>query len=89
MVNDVLEIPSSGYISNPLQIIDSWSIKKDKKLSYQLLYSEIKTYYKTMKENKFILNIYFDPFDIIKEKLFFDSISKLSIYQLINIESLS
>lgn len=88
-VNDILEIPSSGYISNPLQIIDSWSIKQDKKLSYQLLSREIKRYCKIMEENKFILNVYFDPSDIIKEESFFDSVSKLSSYQLIDVGSIS
>lgn len=86
--NKITEIPSSGYINNPLQIIDSWSINKEKKLTYDLLIKEIDLYSETMKNNNFIVNIYFDPSDIINNEQFFNSISKLSKYQFLDTDLL-
>ncbi len=87
-VNKITEIPSSGYINNPLQIIDSWSINKEKKLTYDHLNKEMNLYSKTMNNNNYIVNVYFDPSDIINNTKLFDSISKLSNYQLLDTELL-
>ena len=78
--NDIFEMPSSAYLNNPLQIIDSWSISNSN-LCYKDLYLELMNFYKLMQNYNFFLNIYFDPSDIINETKIFKVFSKLSKFQ--------
>ena len=73
-------MPSSAYLNNPLQIIDSWSISNSN-LCYKDLYLELMNFYKLMQNYNFFLNIYFDPSDIINETKIFKVFSKLSKFQ--------
>ena len=57
---DLIEMPSSGYINNPLQIIDSWSIKSNMNIDFNMLYYEFENYLDLMNSKKFICNVYFD-----------------------------
>ena len=83
----VTEIPCNAYIDNPRQIIDSWSIKS-KNIKICELINELNRYYNIMKKNNLILNVYFDPSDIIEMRDFFSTISKFSNYQIKNLDFL-
>ena len=77
---NILEMCSSSFIEDPLQIIDSWSISHSN-LNYQDLFCEFKKNLKIMQAFKFFFNVYFDPSDIIKEYIFFEHLSNLSKFQ--------
>ena len=82
---NITEIPCNAYLDNPLQIIDSWSSNVDFKITPKVMLEGIKSYLFFMKENKLLLNIYFDPADIINNKEFFKVISSFAKYQRKNI----
>mgnify|MGYP001290122172 FL=1 len=77
---NILEMCSSSFIENPLQIIDSWSISNSN-LNFHNLFGEFKKTLKLMQTSKFFFNVYFDPSDIINENIFFEHLSFLSKFQ--------
>ncbi len=78
---DITEIPCNAYLDNPSQIIDSWSSNVDFNITPKIIVDGIKSYMISMKQNKLLLNVYFDPIDIINNKEFFKVISQLAKYQ--------
>ncbi len=82
---DITEIPCNAYLDNPLQIIDSWSSNVDLSITPKIMLEGIKSYLFFMKENKMLLNIYFDPTDVVDNKEFFNVISDFAQYQRKNI----
>ncbi len=78
--NGIYEIPSSAYINNPLQIIDSWSINQSK-LDFNDLNKELIKAKELLASNNLFFNIYFDPSDIIDNNIIFKRFSDLSKFQ--------
>ncbi len=78
---DITEIPCNAYLDNPSQIIDSWSSNVDLSITPKVMLEGIKSYLFFMKENKLLLNVYFDPVDIVDNKEFFSVISNFAQYQ--------
>tara|TARA_A100001011_G_C14303315_1_gene841890 strand:- start:1196 stop:2026 length:831 start_codon:yes stop_codon:yes gene_type:complete len=81
VVNKITEIPCNAYIDNPKQVIDSWSLHI-KAITTKNLIDELNRYYNIMLKNNMLLNIYFDPSDIIHIEDFFFIVSKFSKYQI-------
>ena len=82
----ITEIPCNAYIDNPRQIIDSWSIMHSQNIEISELIAELNRYYNIMNNNNLILNVYFDPSDVINIDDFFTTISKFSKYQMKDID---
>ncbi len=78
--NGIYEIPSSAYIKNPLQIIDSWSMNQSK-LEFNDLNKELIRAKELLASNNLFFNIYFDPSDIIDNNIIFERFSELSKFQ--------
>lgn len=80
-LNNILEIPINSCISNPLQILDSWAfISCDKPLGEDKLIKNLLEYEILMKEKNILLNLYFDPIDIIDSEKFFKVVKSLSFW---------
>ncbi len=77
---NILELPSSSYIENPSQIIDSWSILNSN-LNFNHLSDEIKKMISLMKNSNIFFNIYFDPSDIIDNDDLFGDFLHISRFQ--------
>ena len=76
--NNIIEIPISGCINKPLQIIDSWAFIGSKdKVDITDLIDPINEYF-DLRTDKVLLNTYFDPSDIIDYDIFFETIGKFS-----------
>tara|TARA_B100000927_G_scaffold280147_1_gene264363 strand:- start:409 stop:1242 length:834 start_codon:yes stop_codon:yes gene_type:complete len=82
---NITEIPCNAYLDNPSQIIDSWSSNVDLSITPKVMLDGIKSYIRLMKSYKLLLNVYFDPTDVVKNKEFFKVISQLAKYQKKNI----
>ena len=78
--NNIYELTSSSYQCNPLQIIDSWSIFHSK-LNFNDLNNELRKIKKLLDNYKLFFNVYFDPCDIIDNKMLFHRFSDLAKYQ--------
>lgn len=75
----ILEIPISGCLDNPMQIIDSWAfIGGPASLGSFKLKKSLNNYLNLMKNKKLILNIYFDPSDIVNDKELFIIFKKMN-----------
>ena len=79
-IDKILELPSSSYINNPLQIIDSWSINNSE-LTYEDLLAELDRYEELMNSHSIFFNIYFDPSDIINQPHLFEKFLRFSKFQ--------
>lgn len=76
--HDLREIPLSGCLSRPSQLIDSWGfISAPDALGREKLLSELKKYLSLLSSGKrALVNIYFDPADIAEDQEILDLLIK-------------
>lgn len=82
--NNIIEIPLSGCLSRPSQLIDSWGfISAPDSLGRERLIDELEKYLLILSSgSKLIINIYFDPADIAEDQEILDLLIKFKPYSL-------
>ena len=80
--HSIIEIPLSGCLTRPAQLIDSWGfISAPDALGRQSLIDALKDYLSTLSlGSNLVMNIYFDPADISEDQEILDLLVKFKPY---------
>ena len=81
VASGLLELPLNGCLSKPAQLIDSWGfLSAPDALGREMLIDELQKYVQLFDQNvPVLLNLYFDPADIVNEPEVLNVLSRLSV----------
>ncbi|BDW97439.1 hypothetical protein MACH10_31240 [Thalassospira tepidiphila] len=84
----LVELPLNGCLSKPTQLIDSWGfLSAPDALGREKLIYELRKYVQLFEQNvPVLLNLYFDPADIVDEKEVLDVLAQLSIGHCVDLD---